>query len=175
MVTVGRLASIVLCLFSLIGIIREAFVMRGDTPRPGGASRQAASSEVVVTSFGYLHGDPPAGQHLVIDLRHHFRDPHRDPALRDLTAEDPRVYQAVLGTAGISELVVDAARMALAFRDGPVPGTIAVAFGCAGGRHRAAAAAIATARLLGDEGVPVTLTHRDMHRPVVDRPRQGAA
>jgi UPF0042 nucleotide-binding protein len=131
--------------------------------------------EVTITSFGYLHGEPPAGQHLVVDLRHHFRDPHGDKSLRYLTAVDDRVYQAVLGTAGISELVVDAARMVLSFLDGPVAGPVSVAFGCAGGRHRAAAVAMATARVLRDQGVPAAVAHRDMHRPVVDRACQGVA
>jgi len=134
-----------------------------------------AGREVTITSFGFLHGAAPEGQHLTVDLRHHFRDPHHDASLRYATAEDDRVYQAVLGTAGISELVVDVARMVLAFLDGPVPGPVNVALGCAGGRHRAAAVAIATAGVLRQQGVPVAVTHRDMHRPVVGRPRQGVA
>jgi UPF0042 nucleotide-binding protein len=68
------------------------------------ALRATGSGPVEIVSFGYGHGAPPAA-HVVIDVRHHFRDPHVDPALRYLTAEDAPVMSAVLGTAGIHGLI----------------------------------------------------------------------
>jgi RNase adaptor protein for sRNA GlmZ degradation len=127
------------------------------------------AAEVAITSFGFLHGPPPAGQHLVVDVRGHFRDPHFSEALRDLDATDPRVYQAVTTTRGVTDLTMAAALAIAAFRSGPVPGPVAIAIGCAGGRHRAAGIAIALSRLLDDWGIPASVAHRDIARPVVER------
>jgi UPF0042 nucleotide-binding protein len=132
-----------------------------------GTVTPAADAEVTITSFGFLHGPAPAMAHLVIDAREHFRDPHFSPGLRDLDATDERVYQAVTTTRGVRDLVLAAALAVLAFRSGPVPGPVAVAIGCAGGRHRAAGIAIALARLLESEGVTTAIAHRDITKPVV--------
>lgn len=51
---------------------------------------------VEIISFGYGHAAPPEA-HLILDLRKHFRDPHVNPALRYMTAEDRAVRRAVLG------------------------------------------------------------------------------
>lgn len=120
---------------------------------------------VTITTFGFLHGSPPDG-HLVLDLRHHFRDPHINPALREMTAHDAPVRQAVLSTPGIGALIEGALVAIAAFHAGPRPGPVHVAVGCAGGRHRAAVVGQALAdRLHG----AAALHHRDLHRPVVDR------
>jgi UPF0042 nucleotide-binding protein len=120
---------------------------------------------VTIISFGYLHGAPPAAD-LTVDLRAHFRDPHADPALRELTAADPRVMAAVLATPGIPRLVSAIVSAAGAYAAGPSPAPLTVAVGCAGGRHRAAAVAITVARMLASAGVPAALEHRDISRPV---------
>jgi UPF0042 nucleotide-binding protein len=122
----------------------------------------------MVTSFGYLHGAPPEA-HLTIDLRQHFRDPHVSPELRHLTALDREVRQAVYGTPGIPALTEAMSDAVVAFLHGPSAGPVQVAVGCAGGRHRAAAVAMALRLALADEGVNVTVHHRDLHQPVVDR------
>lgn len=124
--------------------------------------------KIEIISFGYLHGDPPAA-HLTLDLRHHFRDPHVSPELRHMTAEDAPVRKAVLGTIGILPLISATVRVVHAFQQGPSAGTIRVAVGCAGGRHRAATVARALASVLGTD----YLTHRDMSKDVVDRDSKG--
>lgn len=126
---------------------------------------------VEVISFGFLHGDPPAA-HITLDLRHHFRDPHVDPALRYMTAEDEPVRKAVLATAGIAELVEAVARAVDAFAAGPAAGPVVVADGCAGGRHRAPSFAAALGDRLVLGGYSVTVQHRDIRRPVVERTGQ---
>jgi RNase adaptor protein for sRNA GlmZ degradation len=126
---------------------------------------------VTITSFGYIHAAPPAA-HVIIDVRHHFRDPHLDPALRDLDASDGRVYAVVLETPGVFDLVMAAASAAAAFLSGPVPGPACVAIGCAGGRHRAPAIAIATSLVLADWGITACVGH--ITRPVVARDAQAA-
>lgn len=140
-----------------------------DAARAAEQLDQAADGEgvdLVLVSFGYLHGDPPEAE-LVIDMRHHFRDPHVSPELRELTAADVPVMRAVLETDGVREL---AAAILAAYRSGPSGGVIRVAVGCAGGRHRSAAMVEHLAHHVRTHSVlRVNLTHRDMHRPVVDR------
>ncbi|MEF9903689.1 RapZ C-terminal domain-containing protein [Streptomyces sp. P9-A2] len=126
------------------------------------------TTTVEITSFGYLHDAPPAA-HLTVDLRHHFRDPHVSPDLRYMTAGDEPVRVAVLATPGIRQLVDAIAAAVEAFAAGPSAGTIAVATGCAGGRHRAPTFAQALADMLTAAGYTVTVRHRDLGKPVVQR------
>jgi len=121
-----------------------------------------------IVSFGYLHDAPPVA-HLTVDLRAHFRDPHVSPELRYMTADDEPVRDAVLGTAGIPELVLATAQAVKAFAEGPSGDTITVVDGCAGGRHRAPTFARALASLLRDTGFQVTVRHRDLDKDVVQR------
>ena len=132
------------------------------------------SARVVLRSFGYLHGAPgqgwgeaPAEAHVVMDVRGHFRDPHDSPGLRQLTAADVQVRDAVLSTPGAAALAERIAGVAMAYLAGRGPVIIAV--GCAGGRHRSAVIAERAARLLNQRGVPAAVTHRDLHRPVTGR------
>lgn len=125
-------------------------------------------STVDLISFGYLHGDPPAA-HLTLDLREHFRDPHVSPELRYMTALDSEVRQAVCDTPGIPALVEATADAVVAFTRGPSAGPVRVAVGCAGGRHRAAAVAMALKTALADEDITAVVDHRDLHHPVVQR------
>ncbi|KUN95923.1 ATPase [Streptomyces resistomycificus] len=126
------------------------------------------TTTVEIVSFGYLHDAPPAA-HLTIDLRHHFRDPHVSPELRYMTADDEPVRTAVLNTPGIAALVEATATAVAAFAAGPSAGTVTVADGCAGGRHRAPTFARALADRLSSAGHRVTIRHRDMARDVVQR------
>lgn len=125
-------------------------------------------STVEITSFGYLHAEPPTA-HLTIDLRQHFRDPHVRPELRYMTAEDEPVRTAVLNTPGITDLITSTAAAVDAFAAGPSTGVVTVADGCAGGRHRAPTFARALADRLLQAGHTVVLTHRDLDKPVVQR------
>jgi RNase adaptor protein for sRNA GlmZ degradation len=124
--------------------------------------------DVMITSFGYLHDAAPAAD-LTIDLRHHFRDPHVSPELRYMTADDEPVRAAVLATPGIRQLVDAAAAAVEAFAAGPSAGVVTVASGCAGGRHRAPTFAWHLAARLTKAGHTVTVTHRDLDKPVVQR------
>ncbi|MCG7209893.1 RapZ C-terminal domain-containing protein [Streptomyces arenae] len=125
-------------------------------------------SIVEIVSFGYLHDAPPVA-HLTIDLRHHFRDPHVSPELRYMTADDAPVRAAVMGTPGIAALVDATATAVAAFASGPSAGAVTVADGCAGGRHRAPTFARALADRLTAAGYTVTVHHRDLDKPVVQR------
>ena len=126
------------------------------------------TTTVEITSFGYLHDAPPAA-HLTIDLRHHFRDPHISPELRHMTADDEPVRAAVRATPGIRQLVDAAALSVAAFAAGPSAGIVTVATGCAGGRHRAPTFARDLAARLAEAGHSVTVRHRDLGKPGVQR------
>lgn len=127
-------------------------------------------SEITITSFGYLHDEPPAA-HLTLDLRAHFRDPHFDPALRDLTARSQAVRDAVLATPGIIQLIAATVAVAEAYLAGPSAAnhTLRIATGCAGGRHRAATVAEHLCVELLARGHDVRVEHRDLDKPVVER------
>jgi UPF0042 nucleotide-binding protein len=116
----------------------------------------------------------------------YFRDPHVSPELRQLTAYDAAVRRAMMDTPGIRELVVALVAAVEAYLAGPSASDVTVAVGCAGGRHRAATTAAALdAVLRGDQDQAaeyglaslaadrpahdVTLSHRDLARPVVHR------
>jgi UPF0042 nucleotide-binding protein len=124
--------------------------------------------DVKIVSFGYGHGVVPTA-HVTLDLRHHFKDPHVSPSLRGLTARDRSVRKAVLATAGIKQLIGATVRQVQAFHKGPSDGTVVVAVGCVGGRHRSATVAQHLARRLTRRGLDVTLVHLDLHRPVIVR------
>ncbi|MFJ8040165.1 ATPase [Kitasatospora sp. NPDC096147] len=124
---------------------------------------------IEIVSFGYLHGAPPEGAHLTLDLRRHFRDPHVNPALREMNAFDEEVREAVLSTPGIAALVAATVRAVLAFHAGPVDAPVRIAVGCAGGRHRAPTFAGAVAEHLFAIGYNTRMSHRDLAKPVVQR------
>lgn len=128
---------------------------------------------VEIVSFGYGHGAAPTA-HVMYDVREHYRDPHVDPELRYLTAEDSKVFDAVMKTPGIAALVDCIVHTVLAYRSGPTPAPVSIAVGCVGGRHRSAAVAIRVAQILAGGQTPVTLTHRDIARPVIARPKAPA-
>ncbi|AWZ07416.1 MULTISPECIES: RNase adapter RapZ [unclassified Streptomyces] len=126
-------------------------------------------ARIEITSFGYLHGAAPEAR-VTIDLRHHFRDPHVRPELRYLTAHDEAVREAVLATNGIEEMLQATTAMVEAFAAGPRQDEpVTVAFGCAGGRHRAATAAATLAQRCEARGMDVRLVHRDLDKDVVER------
>jgi RNase adaptor protein for sRNA GlmZ degradation len=132
------------------------------------------TAPVQIVSFGFGHGDPPRAD-AVLDVRARYRDPHVDPSLRYRTAEDAEVRAAVMGTPGVPGLVSAVVALAHSYRRGPDRGPVVLAVGCAGGRHRAPAIAGEVAWRLERQGVPVTLTHRDMHRPVIEREAAAVA
>ena len=123
---------------------------------------------VEIVSFGYLHADAPVAD-LTVDLRRAFRDPHVDPAMRQLTGRDRRVQQAVLGTSGVRRLLKATVQQVQAFAEGPSVDRIVIGSGCAGGRHRSVVVAERLARRLRRRGHQVVVVHRDLHRPVVQR------
>lgn len=137
---------------------------------PEGHSRTVGDFvKVVVTSFGYLHGDSPQAD-ITIDTRRHFRNPHHDPHMRELTGLDSSVSEHVLGTAGVANVVRHAVEQVLDLLFDVADRRLMVvrlAVGCAGGRHRSVAIAERVAELLRAADVGVDVEHRDVGKPVV--------
>jgi RNase adaptor protein for sRNA GlmZ degradation len=123
---------------------------------------------VEIVSFGFLHADAPEAD-IVLDLRRAFRDPHVDPRLRQLTGRDRLVRRTVLRTRGVRRLLRATVRQVAAYASGPSAERIVIGSGCAGGRHRSVVVADKLARRLRRRGHTVTVTHRDIRRPVVQR------
>jgi UPF0042 nucleotide-binding protein len=129
-------------------------------------SSAATGFRCTVSSFGFKYG-PQVEADWVIDSRV-LPNPFWEPDLRPLTGLDEAVRAFVLGhqdsgefverTAALLEWVIAAAR-----RRGR--GSLHVAIGCTGGRHRSVVVAVELAARLPAAGVAVEVRHRDLHRP----------
>jgi UPF0042 nucleotide-binding protein len=125
------------------------------------------TSLVQLISFGYRHAPPPEAD-ITLDTRRLLRDPHVDPALRELTGLDEPVRTHVMNTPGALCLIVNtAATVRQLFEDLAVPHQVVVAVGCAGGRHRSVALTEQIAALLDGGPASVAVHHRDVDRPVL--------
>ena len=120
-----------------------------------------------IHSFGYLHNPPPPAT-ITIDLRECLRDPHVDPALRELTGHEAPVRYAVLGTRGATGLIAHLTMLVTGLLELNIP--VSLAAGCQGGKHRAVVISEEVGARLRLAGFPVELHHRDVYRPVVHRP-----
>jgi RNase adaptor protein for sRNA GlmZ degradation len=126
--------------------------------------------QTIITSFGYGHSAPPEAT-IVLDLRVLFRNPHRDPRLRELTGLHPDVREHVMATARIEDLVASTVTQVcavLASAGNPQFVRVDVAVGCAGGRHRSVALAEELATRLEMAGVGVEVVHRDIDKPLLN-------
>jgi UPF0042 nucleotide-binding protein len=121
---------------------------------------------LTIVSFGYGHATPPAA-HFTLDVRELFRDPHMDPALRELTGRDAAVVQSVMRLPGASETVADLAGLIDTLAG--IQPDVTVAIGCVGGRHRSVALAAALGDLVRAMGMDVVVKHLDIDKPVLPR------
>jgi UPF0042 nucleotide-binding protein len=121
---------------------------------------------VTIESFGYLHG-LPAGDGLLVDLRDRIRDPHIDPAMRQMTGLNDAVYEHVLATPGAREIVTRIVEQVAALCRHH--GDARVLIGCQGGRHRSVAVARAVDDALARHGLDAEVFHHHVTRDVVHR------
>jgi RNase adapter protein RapZ len=118
---------------------------------------------VIVSSFGYSRGMPPATD-LVFDMR--FLDnPHWQPGLKDLTGLDAPVADHIAGNpqfasafAKMRDLVLELLPQYAA--QGKT--YVNIAFGCTGGRHRSVFSAEQMAGVLREAGFSPTVLHRNL-------------
>lgn len=131
------------------------------------AFHQSAGMAVTLQSFSYKRGTPP-GADMVLDTR--FLDnPYWQDELRLLDGRDARIQEFVRSDplyAPFLEKLVDLVTMLLpAYREeGKAYFTIAL--GCTGGRHRSVSLVEEMARILSEEGWPVSIRHRELERMV---------
>ncbi|HTK64515.1 MAG TPA: RNase adapter RapZ [Pseudonocardia sp.] len=129
-------------------------------------SEMSAQTRVTVLSFGYKYG-LPMDSDLVVDMRF-LPNPYWIPELRDHNGRDPEVRDYVLSQEGAEEFL-DRYHQLLRLvgagyrREGKRYLTVSV--GCTGGKHRSVAVAEELAqRLRGEDGVSVSVVHRDLGR-----------
>ncbi|MEV6234928.1 RNase adapter RapZ [Saccharopolyspora shandongensis] len=126
------------------------------------------SPVVVVTSFGYGHAPAPSRADVTLDVRRHFRNPHRDPAMRYLTGQHEPVRKHVLNTPGVLRLVENTAGLARDLLNASAATRqLMIAVGCVGGRHRSVAIADGIVSALRDAGINAAVHHRDITRDVL--------
>lgn len=123
---------------------------------------------IQITSFGYGHSPAPTAD-VTIDARRHLRNPHHDPAMRQLTGLDEAVRQHVLATPGAASIIQHTAAAAQDLAYAVPDGQITLALGCSGGRHRSVALACEIADVLRTHGLQVDLIHRDITKPVIQK------
>lgn len=130
-----------------------------------------AAAPFKVFSFGYGHGELPdkvKSADLIFDVRDWFRDPHVDPAMRELTGQDPLVASKVWTTPGVPRFVDSLHRTVATLLDLRVR-TVTVAIGCVGGRHRSVVIADRLADRVRVDGWDVDVQHLHVDRPVIRR------
>jgi len=119
---------------------------------------------VSVVSFGYKRGLPDDAD-MVFDARF-LPNPHWVEDLRQLTGQNARVREYVLGLEGAGEFldqVMGLVRWLAPRFVAEQKRRLVLAVGCTGGRHRSVALAEELAeRLEGDPAVVVSLAHRDI-------------
>jgi UPF0042 nucleotide-binding protein len=128
-------------------------------------AESADELHLTMMSFGYKHG-LPVDADVVIDCRL-LPNPHWVAELRPLTGKDAAVRDYVFSQPGASEFLDAASALLKRYEQGYIDegkhhATIAV--GCTGGRHRSVAVATELARRLGEDGIDVQLSHRDVGR-----------
>lgn len=126
--------------------------------------------QVYVISFGYGHAPAPEAD-LTLDTRRLLRNPHHDPRMRELTGLDEVVRQHVLATPGAARLI-STASVLVADLHVQTNAPVTVAVGCVGGRHRSVVIAEELAATLRSDGIKTSITHRDVHRDVIQRQPQ---
>ncbi len=118
-----------------------------------------------VQSFSYKRGIP-RGVDMVLDCRF-LRNPHWEPALRNLDGRDKKVADYVEKDARFSEFFIkvsDLTELLLPAFSEEGKSHIAIAFGCTGGQHRSVAVAERLANALAASGWQVSIRHRELER-----------
>ncbi len=133
--------------------------------------------QVVVHSIGTLHPgalDLIGAQDVLFfnvgDGR--FRNPHTDPAMRELTGLDQRVRDHVLETPGVMqevEKIAESAKAVLFSYANRRRRIVHVMLACKGGRHRSVAIAESVAEYLRIDEIGVEVEHHHVLLPVVQK------
>ena len=129
-----------------------------------GAGRETV---VNLVSFGFRHGTPSAVE-LLFDVRF-LPNPYFEEMLRAGTGRDQAVADYVLKSErgeSFFERLDHFVGYLLPFYDEEGKAYVTIGIGCTGGRHRSVAIAEAIGERLQKLGREVTVTHRDVERPL---------
>jgi UPF0042 nucleotide-binding protein len=129
-----------------------------------GASRETV---INLVSFGFRHGTPAAVE-LLFDVRF-LPNPYFEDALRDGTGRDQVVADYVMKSergASFFRRLDEFVEYLVPFYDEEGKAYVTIGVGCTGGRHRSVAIAEAMGVRLRDRGREVSVTHRDVERPL---------
>jgi UPF0042 nucleotide-binding protein len=129
-------------------------------------SESSTQTRVTVLSFGYKYGLPMDAD-LVVDMRF-LPNPYWIPELREFNGKDTAVRDYVLSQEGAGEFL-DRYHDLLKLVNGGYRREgkryLTVAVGCTGGKHRSVAISEELARRMrGEDGVAVSVVHRDLGR-----------
>lgn len=123
----------------------------------------AQSFVVNIMSFGYKHGIPLEAD-WVIDVRF-IQNPFYLTSLKELTGNNKKVQNYVLSKPVAKEFLETQSKLILNLipnyiKEGKY--SLTIAFGCTGGQHRSVTMANALKKIFSQEGLRVTLEHRDL-------------
>jgi UPF0042 nucleotide-binding protein len=139
--------------------------LRATLERAFGAE-SAHITRVTVVSFGYKYG-LPMDSDLVVDVRF-LPNPFWIPELREFSGRDEVVRDYVLSQDGAEEFIsryLELLQLVGAGYRREGKRYLTVSVGCTGGKHRSVAISEEIGRrLAGQEGVTVSVTHRDLGR-----------
>ncbi|MBO6864575.1 MAG: RNase adapter RapZ [Alphaproteobacteria bacterium] len=136
----------------------------------GGAAVGAA---ITVMSFSYRRGIPREAD-MVLDVRF-LKNPHYDPALRDLTGLDAAVGAAIAADPDCEGFLSDLQTLlsrVLPRQETEGKSYLTIAFGCTGGKHRSVYMAERLALWLTEQGRSAYRFHRDMPKPETEKPKR---
>lgn len=128
-------------------------------------SEEGVPLKVEVVSFGHKFG-APRDVDLLFDVRH-LPNPYFQKELKHLVGEDPKIVDFLLKQPEVTETIDRFADLLLYLlpryqREGKSYLTIGV--GCTGGRHRSVMVANSIKKILKDNNLDVSVTHRDMQK-----------
>jgi UPF0042 nucleotide-binding protein len=129
-----------------------------------GAGRETV---VNLVSFGFRHGTPSAVE-LLFDVRF-LPNPYFEETLRSGTGRDQAVADYILKSErgeSFFERLDHFVGYLLPFYDEEGKAYVTIGIGCTGGRHRSVAIAEAIGERLKKLGREITVTHRDVERPL---------
>ncbi len=138
---------------------------------------QGAQERLVVSvhSFSYKRG-APRGLDMMFDCRF-LRNPHWEPALRDLDGRSAEVSTFVEADplyADFRNKVLELLTLVLPAHVEEGKSHLAIGFGCTGGQHRSVAVAENMAKALAEQGWQVSKRHRELERRAAGAPRDLA-
>lgn len=135
------------------------------------APRSGAPMALSVQSFSYKRG-LPRGVDMVFDCRF-LANPHWQPDLRPFDGRDPAVAAHVEADPRFADFFARVEGLVASLLEAFVDEgktSLAIAFGCTGGRHRSVAVAEKLAQALADRGWRVSKRHRELERQDAARP-----